>query len=315
VPLLRAAGGTHRLDDGSVVPRLRWAIKTAAPAGPRAESWGDTHFARGIAAALRRLGQTVVIDAFPARHRASTALDDVALVLRGPRAITPPPSGRALLWIISHPDEITAAELDPFEIVFAASTPWARSASRRFGRVIRPLLQCTDTTIFHPTGAQRTDDIVFVGTARGIARPSVVEPLRAGIRVQVYGPDWRGFIPATAIRATGIANAELGLRYETAGVVLNDHWPAMRAEGFISNRPYDVVAAGGRVISDHVEGIEQIFGGAVRTYADIGDLVTMLRSDVDRLFPSAAELAEISTRIRADDSFDARARALLDAVG
>ena len=50
-------------------PRLRWTIDTAAPAGPRGERWGDTHFARSLAAALERCGQDVSVDSRDARHR------------------------------------------------------------------------------------------------------------------------------------------------------------------------------------------------------------------------------------------------------
>ncbi|MFK4836156.1 hypothetical protein ACI3KY_10545 [Microbacterium sp. ZW T2_14] len=292
----------------------RWAIKTSAPAGAAGESWGETHFARGIADALRRLGQDVVIDAYDARDRATNSLDDVTLVLRGPQRIDPPLHGRRILWIISHPDEITRDEVHAFDAVFAASTPWAARAASRFARPIEPLLQCTDTRRFHPEGTPRSDEIVFVGTARGIARPVVVTPVRAGVPIRVYGPDWRGYIPAAAIAATGIPNAKLPRLYEGAGVVLNDHWPAMKREGFVSNRLYDVVAAGGRAISDDVDGIDQIFGGAVQTFQSPEDLVSMLEGDIEGLFPPAPELARLSAVVRERDSFDARARALINAA-
>ena len=299
--------------DGDGRP-LRWAIKTAAPAGRAGQSWGDTHFAQALAAALRRLGQDVVVDAFEARNRATGVLDDVTLVLRGPQKILPPPSGIALLWIISHPDEVTADEVARFDEVFAASRPWARSASASYGTPIEVLLQCTDGSRFRPEGTERGDDIVFVGTARGIARPSVVEPLRAGIPVRVFGPDWRGFIPGSAIEATGIANSALPALYERAKVVLNDHWPAMAEAGFISNRPYDVVAAGGRVISDAVDGIEREFDGAVLVYRSVAELIALLEGDLDARFPNETALRAISTRIRVEESFDARARVLVDRV-
>ncbi|OJV95498.1 MAG: hypothetical protein BGO47_03200 [Microbacterium sp. 67-17] len=314
---LRPAGvdpdGRLRLARVTPAPR-RWAIRTASPAGLAGESWGDTHFARGIAAALRRLGEEVVIDAYDARERPSTALDDITLVLRGPRRIDPPSTGRSILWVISHPDEITREEVAGFDRVFAASIPWAARASHRFGLPVLPLLQCTDAHRFRTTGAVRGDDLVFVGTARGIARPAVVTPIRAGIPLRVYGPDWRGYIPAANIAATGIPNAELPLRYETAAAVLNDHWPAMQAEGFISNRPYDVVAAGGRVISDHVTGIEDVFGPALVTFDTPEDLVALLSRPVDALFGADAAVATVSERIRRDHSFDARAATLVQAA-
>lgn len=313
-PRYRCAPQTFRLPDGTDVPRLRWAIKTGAPAGQRGESWGETHFARSLAAALERLGQYVAVDARPALERASSALDDVVLSLRGPHPLPPAPAARTLLWIISHPDEITAAEVAGYDRVFAASPSWARSAALRFRTPVLPLLQCTDAHRFRPSGVPRGADLVFVGTARGIARPSVVEPLRAGRPVRVYGPDWRGYIPGSAIAGTHVRNEALPALYESAGAVLNDHWPAMRREGFVSNRLFDVVAAGGRAISDDVAGIAELFEGAVRTYADVPALLALTAPPLDPAFCSDAELAVLSARIRAEHSFDARARALLEDV-
>lgn len=318
VDAIVAAAGL-RVKAGSDMPVLerdpgtprRWAIKTAAPAGLAGESWGETHFARALAASLERLGEQAVVDARAAVDRPTSPLDDVVVVLRGPHRLVPPRAGLRILWIISHPDEITAAELDDFDVVFAASEDWAARASARFRRTIRPLLQCTDATRFHPTGAPSTGEIVFVGTARGIARPVVVEPLRAGIPVRVYGPDWRGYIPASAIVARGIPNDELPLRYETASVVLNDHWPAMRREGFISNRLFDVVAAGGRAISDDVVGIDRIFDGAVQTFRSVDELISTLQGDLDARFPDSEALARTSEHIRRSHSFDARATTLI----
>jgi len=312
LPRVRRRARETELADGTRVPVLRWALRTATPVGPRAEGWGDTHFARALAAALRRLGQEVVIDAYAARTRPTRHLDDVTVALRGPEPLEASPFGTSLLWIISHPDEIGGADVEGFDAVFAASAMWARTAGARLGVDISPLLQCTDAHRFRPTDRPRGDDILFVGTARGILRPSIVEPIRAGIPVNVIGPDWRGWIPASRIIATGVGNDELPALYEAASVVLNDHWPAMQERGFIGNRLFDVVAAGGRAISDRVEGIADLFGGAVVTYDTVPELIDMLSGDLDALFPDAPAIAAQSARIRAEHSFDARARTLLD---
>ena len=314
LPRVRRPQREIDLPDGERVPVLRWALRTAAPVGPRAEGWGDTHFARALAAALRRLGQEVVIDAYPARERPTRHLDDVTVALRGPEPLEASDVGTSLLWIISHPDEIGAADVAGFDEVFAASAPWARSTGRALGVAITPLLQCTDATRFFPAGRARGRDILFVGTARGILRPSVVEPIRAGVPVTVIGPDWRGWIPAERIAATGVRNDELPALYESAGVVLNDHWPAMRERGFIGNRLFDVVAAGGRAISDRVEGIDELFGGVVRTWDTVPELIDLLSGDLDAVFPDRARADAASARIRAEHSFDARARTLLEAA-
>jgi hypothetical protein len=314
VPLVRRPARRVTLPDGRSVPALRWAIKIAAPPGRPGEYWGDTHFARGVAEALRRLGQDVVIDAYSARDRPTAILDDVVLALRGPEPLEAQTGARSVLWVISHPDEITAVDVADFDLVFAASGTWASSATVRFGRPVHTLLQCTDIARFHPTGRPREAERVFVGTARGIARPSVVEPIRAGLPLSVYGPDWTGYIPAQYVVARSVPNDQLPALYESADAVLNDHWPAMQRAGFVSNRLFDVVAAGGRAISDHVDGIDTLFDGAVVTYRTIPELLDIMRGPLDRLFPDPARLAEISAEIRLRHSFDERASQLLAAV-
>lgn len=299
------------LADGRRVPSLRWALKIAAPPGRPGEAWGDTHFARGLADALRRLGQEVVIDAYAARNRTTTNLDDVALALRGPEPLEPQADALSLLWVISHPDEITNSDADGFDAVFAASRTWADEASRTWARPVLPLLQCTDATRFRPQGIPRTNRFVFVGTARGIVRPSVVEPVRAGLPVDVYGPDWRGYIPSAAIRAPGVPNEQLPRLYEGARAVLNDHWPAMQRHGFVSNRLFDVVAAGGRAVSDDVSGIAELFRGAVATYRSVPEMLHLLEHDLDSAFPDDHSLEAISASVRRHHSFDARAATLL----
>ncbi|GAA1985046.1 glycosyltransferase [Microbacterium pumilum] len=297
--------------DGETLPRLRWAIKIAAPAGPRGEAWGDLHFARALARALSELGQEAVIDHREAHHRSTSYLDDVELVIRGLDKYEPRGTATSMLWVISHPDMVKRAEAEPYDAVFAASIPWAKRISQQWGLDVEPLLQCTDPSLFSPHGDPRTDDLVFVGNSRWVPRPAVVEPIRNGIDLKVYGADWGPFIPEESVTAPHIDNREVGRLYESASVVLNDHWNDMKREGFISNRLFDVVASGGRALSDPVEGIEEIFGGSVAVFPSSGDLVPMIRSGVDSLFPDDEELARLGARIREEHSFLARARVLL----
>lgn len=302
------------LDDGRVVPRLRWAIRTAAPAGPVGETWGDTHFARAIASALRDLGQEAVVLARDAIAPAPRGLDDVQIVLRGLDRVSPDPGVLSILWVISHPDMVTRAEAAEFDRVFAASLSWSEKMSARWGVPIDPLLQCTDPTRFAPSGAERGGEVLFVGNSRGVPRPTVMEAVKAGVDLTLYGGEWERFVPADRITAQSVANSELGALYERASLVLNDHWGDMKREGFVANRLFDVVAAGGRVLSDDVDGIAELFGGAARTFSSVSEIVPMLRGDHDALFADEDERARIAERVRTEHSFAARARVLLDAA-
>ena len=159
---------------------------------------------------------------------------------------------------------------------------------------------------------------ILMSSSRRVVRETMLyfllatASLRAGAPLKLYGGGWEKFVPEGAIAAQYVANDRVRKLYEQASIVLNDHWVDMAREGFISNRLFDAVAAGGRVVSDYVEGIAEIFAPAVYTYQSVDELSALLSSDVTSLFGSDGEVASASRRIRASHSFDARARTLLE---
>jgi hypothetical protein len=296
-------------------PVLRWAIKTSIPADARGQSWGDLFFAQVLAAALRRLGQAVAIDAREAVGRESAAHDDVVLVLRGLEAAAHHPGKVNLLWVISHPELIGAAELAAFDHVFVASTTWAEKVAAGGQDRVTALLQATDPQRFSPEVAvpDTGHRLLFVGNSRrGVYRPSVRHLIEAGVDVAIYGRGWEEFVDPRHVKGLQIPNERLAAAYRSAGVVLNDHWDDMRESGFVSNRLFDAVAAGARVISDDIAGSQEIFGAAVRTYRTPEELVRLSTTPVRELFPADERLVEISRRVRCEHSFDRRAAVLLE---
>lgn len=297
--------------------RLRWAIKIAAPAGPAGDHWGDTFFARDLADALRSLGQTPIVDRVEAHHRSTEHFDDVALVIRGLDAYEPAAGPVAIEWIISHPDAITAAEVRRFDAVFAASAPWAASASQHFGVPIEPLLQATAPHRFHPGAGPRVRDCsgeaLFVGSARTRSmRPIVRDALAAKLPLAVYGPGWEQLLPEGCLQAEEISNELLPAAYANAGFVLSDHHSDMAAHGFMSNRLFDAVACGARVISDDVAGTGETFGGSVLGYSGPGDLAALCSEEGASRWPDAGQLALNAASVAREHSFDNRAQVLLD---
>jgi hypothetical protein len=298
-------------------PRLRWAIDIAAPVGPRGDTWGDRHFARALEAALTRLGQDVTIDHREARGRPSRRLDDVVVVLRGRDRVAPTAGPLSLLWVISHPDDVSAEEAAGHDLVFAASDAWAQRRSREWGITVEPLLQCTDPAVFNPSRGvpDSGDRVVFVGNSRGVSRPVVLQAIAAGAPVAIYGDGWDA-AAATAghVRATAVANSDVAGLYASAGVVLNDHWADMAREGFLSNRLFDAVATGARVVSDPVPGLAEVFGDTVRVVESPEDLARLLTEPYDQNFPDRPARERMAMRIAEEHSFDARAATLLAAA-
>ncbi|MGZ5403686.1 MAG: glycosyltransferase, partial [Nocardioides sp.] len=311
VPLLRRC----RAEVRESPPRLRWAIKNPAPASPLGDGWGDTHFAAALAAALREQGQDVIVDRRQEHDRRTGRHDDVELALRGLARYRPTRTNVSLCWLISHPEMLSPAEAASYDRVLAASEPWAREQSRRWGIRIDPLLQATDPRLFHPDRAvpDTGHPVLFVGGSRKVARPIVMASVERGLPLSIYGPGWSGLVDRRHLKGDYLANDELGAAYRSAGVVLNDHWDDMREQGFVSNRLFDAAAAGARVITDDVAGLPDAFGRSVQVLRDPADLVRLTSlADPDEVFGSDQARREVATRVAGEHSFAARAHRLVE---
>ena len=151
--------------------------------------------------------------------------------------------------------------------------------------------------------------MLFVGNSRRELRPVVRDALAAGLPLAVYGDLWSGLVPDEVVRGRSIPNDELAAAYRSAGVVLNDHHDDMRADGFVSNRLFDAVASGARVVTDDVRGVTDTFGDSVQVYRDPQDLARLVRDRA--VFGDEALRREAADRIRREHSFDVRAEALI----
>ncbi|WP_375475155.1 glycosyltransferase [uncultured Jatrophihabitans sp.] len=298
-------------------PRLRWALKNPAPAGLAAQRWGDTHFIASLSAALRRLGQQVVVDHRGEFARTTGQHDDVVLVLRGLAPYSAIYGQISMAWLISHPEMFSRSEAATYDRVFAASATWSASMSAAWGVRIDPLLQATDPELFHPDrGRPDTGHpVLFIGGSRKIYRPMVRDAIDGGLPLSLYGEGWDDLVPRGYLKASYVPNAQVGEAYRRAGVVLNDHWDDMRLDGFLSNRLFDAAGSGARVITDDVRGLEGLFGRSVQVARTPAELVALATApNLDAVFGDDAERRAVAKQVHAEHSFDARARTLLDAA-
>ncbi|MCX6461651.1 MAG: hypothetical protein NTZ03_15255 [Actinobacteria bacterium] len=306
--LVRSESGTVAL------PNLRWSIRIASHPDRRGDVWGDTHFAASLQRALVGLGQIAYVDRRGAPPRVDAHTDEVVLVIRGLHAVELPPDVTSMIWLISHPDTVPVSELATYDHVFVASAPWEESL-RSKGIDARVLLQATEPTIFHPDleADENSGDIVFVGRPRGVYRPVLRACLEAGIEPVIYGDGWEAFDLGRLVRSTYLPAEQTARVYATAAYVLNDHWSDMAEKGFISNRLFDAVATGARVISDDVAELDETFGGAVQVFRSPDD-VLRLTDPANDAFPSREERLRIAATTARDHSFDARALELIAAA-
>ena len=295
------------------LPSLRWAVKIAARGGPSGDEWGDTFFADDLVRGLRSWGQEAFVDRRGAHERPGVDhLDDVTLTLRGRWPSVAQPGATNVLWVISHPDEVPHDELTQgFDLVYSAGQGWARHVEAATSLHVRTLLQATDASRFTPAGeAMPGLGTLFVGRTRKVARPIVRDAVAVGADLTVFGDGWHEFIDAQHVAADHLPNERLPSAYRGARVVLNDHWTDMARLGFYSNRLFDAVASGARVVSDAVDGLEDVLGPSARTYRTTDELRELL-DPASSLWPDEATLAANASRVAAEHSFEARARTLL----
>ncbi len=294
---------------------LRWAIKSSAPYGPKGEIWGDTHFARALASALRQRGQEVVIDHRGEFSRSSAHHDDVELVLHGLEAYKSSFENISIGWAISHPEMLSRREASHYDRLLAASVTWSQDKSELWGIDVEPMLQATDPSLFHPDRAvaDTGHPVLFVGSSRKVYRPIVRDSVEAGVPISVYGDLWGRFVPQRYVKARYLDNTQLGAAYRSAGVVLNDHWEDMRELGFLSNRLFDAVASGARVVTDDAAGLEGIFGPSVQVYRTPEDLVRLTSlTEPDAVFGDDRSRRADAARVHREHSFTARAERLIE---
>lgn len=291
-----------------------WGLRYAAGGGPRGDFWGDTAFVDSLRHSLEQQGKRVVTYRRGANERSINAIDHVNVVIRGLERISPFPGKINILWVISHSDDVSAEEMAGYDLVYAASEKWARKMTQRTGVEVRTLHQATDATRFNPRVVpdSKQRGPLFVGSVHpGRSRRIVETALAASAPITVIGKGWTQRLSSDTFEKEYVDNRELAAFYRSATHVLADHWTDMAEQGFIQNRIFDAVACGVPVVSDRVEGLEEMFGGAVQCYDSAADLKRLLSPEGAAEFPSRAEIEEIAEMVLRLHSFDARARTLI----
>ncbi len=271
------------------------SIKIPTPRAQVAEGWGEYHFALSLKGALDALGYDCSIDFFQ-RWQGDPGSADVNFVIYGGRWFTPPRGSLNLLWIISHPSGVLRQELELYDWVFVASRKVAEELTAEGHGNVSYLPQATDTSRFFPgdRDPELSHDVLFVGNRhKKQIRKAVGLALEAGVPLSVYGGKWDTLIPKANVAGATIPNAGLGRYYRSAGVVLNDHRPDMAANGFVSNRVYDVLASGRPLLTDRIEGLAEELLPFLYFYDDALSLDAGV----------AAALAEPETRIEERRAF------------
>lgn len=253
------------------------AIHIAAPNEAIGATWGDTPFAEALRKGFEARGWVAAVHTQDAWETPAAVAADVALHLFGVRVPPVRPGQVSLLWVISHPDLLTARRCETYDAVFVASDSFRDQLAERIATPVYTLHQATDPDQFYPDPTGPHHELLFVGGSRRDRRPIVDAAARTERDLAVYGGNWTPDLLAPHyLRGSWIPNDELHRYYASADIVLNDHWLDMREEGFISNRVYDALASGAFVLSDHVSGMDEAFDGSVATYQRDDELAAII---------------------------------------
>lgn len=291
----------------------QWFIRISAPRNPSSKLWGDLYFAKEIQSSLAKLG--IVSQILFRGDRKPLPKNSVNLVIRGVYPSQPVNGAINVLWVISHPNQVSRNEIKNFDFVFAASEDWATEISKKTGTRVLTLLQATNVDKFCPKDGEfdkYRDGIVFVGNSGKRNRRVVQDVLSLGHSVKIYGSGWHGKVPNSMIKGASVENDNIPEVYRKSQIVLNDHWKDMKIHGFISNRIFDALASGTPVITDAVKGLDQTFKFGAYTYqslSELDELITQLMASVETV-----KMAEIVCLIQKNHSFDRRVEILNEIV-
>lgn len=294
------------------LPTIR--IKSPCPNAKEQPFWGDHHFAVALVKAFKKIGiNNCFIDNLDSWYSTPPGEYDVVIVLRGLSKYKPYSNHTNILWIISHPEKISASEMQQYDRIYCASIKYSAKLNSQHALNVIPLLQATDPDLFFPRDLKEysSSTLLFVGNSRNIYRESVKYLFENNFNgLKVIGRDWEQFIDSSCIAMQNIPNTQLCSEYQSAHFVFNDHWDTMRQHGFISNRIFDVVASGAKLITDYVEGLDSIIPvNVIFAYNQTDEIKDYLNSP--HSWPKASDLSHAASLIRRDHTFLARANTIL----
>ena len=292
------------------------------PAWKEGKAWGDFYFGQSLGDAFERLGYQVRYSYRPKHFLGRLASQirrlvhwrETELVIRGRQTWRPLPGKRAWMWLISNSNTVAPSELRRFAHVFIASEKYME-------RVQNPetstsvLLQCTDGQRFGPREVPGTQPCLFVGNRRKDAPRMVVQAtLDAGHEVEVWGRGWSGNLSPERLAGEHIKNSELPDHYKSACAVLNDHTAAMLADGFVSNRVFDVAACATPLITEEMSGIPDEMRPHLFLYSSLGEVHDALQKALNAGASGEADRVELARRVLREHTFDQRAEEILRVI-
>jgi spore maturation protein CgeB len=156
--------------------------------------------------------------------------------------------------------------------------------------------------------------ITFVGSAYGNRREWIANLRRRGIEVCCFGQGWESGAVSAEQVGTIINDSLISLNFADSGLVLQGG--RIRNSRQIKARVFEVPAAGGCLLTETAEGLEEYFipGEEIETFSDINELcdkIKRLLADPER----RDRIAQAGNqRVRQSHTYEIRLQPLLDTI-
>ena len=251
----------------------RFAIMVQTVTWEGSATSGDYFYARALQRQLERRGHPTSVYLLRQWPLPATSREDVVIHLWGRYPLTPRSGQVNALWVLYHPDLVVPELLSRYDHVFAGSDAMAATLGAMTAVPVEPLHQAADPERLASGGIAPHHELLFIGNSRGARRTILDDVGPTAHDLAVYGGGWESdLLDPRFLRGESVRHSDLGSHYRAADIVLNDHWPTAAEAELITNRVYDVLAAGGFAMSDPVAGLDAEFDGGVVTYSSPADL-------------------------------------------
>lgn len=171
-----------------------------------------------------------------------------------------------VLYIISHPEDVSLREIGQYDIIIVGSKKESTNLKQK-GFVAYYLPQFTNLSrFFYEENNLFKTKLLFVGNAYSGIRPAVKYATKNNLPLSLYGKYWSKCVDEKYIKGEYINNNDLHKYYSNAEIILSDTNENMKARGFVPNRIYDATACKAFVISDYMPEIEEIYGDSIPMY-------------------------------------------------
>ncbi len=185
-----------------------------------------------------------------------------------------------MMYLYSHPMDVTEAELSQFDICCSASPVLVNQYAGKLNTAFYYVPQFTNTKRFYPKFDESVRSrVLLIGNNLRASRYELVRHLFENeIPLSLYGNLWQKYPEIQErVKAVSVENTELYKYYSSAEIVINDTYQDMLEWGIVSNRVYDVTACKGFLISDYNPELEKVYGDAIPMYRTKEECATLIQ--------------------------------------